>query len=155
MWARGVVACTLLGALAGCSSDTVHMDEFDVDASTRATCEDFLDALPDRVKGLDEVDVEPDDALGRAWGNPAIITICGVDMPPEFDEFSPCEEANGVGWFVPEEQLDGDGPVTMHTIGFDPVVEVRIPAEERPPNDVMVEVGDVVKQELERTGRCR
>lgn len=147
--------CALLVVAAGCSGDTVHMDEFEVDGSTRATCQEFLDALPEQVNGLDEVDVKPEGSLARAWGNPAVIAICGVEMPPEFDKFSPCEEASGVGWFIPEDQLEGDGPVTMHTIGFDPVVEVRIPAEERPPNDVMVQVGDAVKEQLQRTGRCR
>lgn len=150
---RGVLACALLVPLAACS-DTVHMDGFEVDDDTRASCERFLDALPPTVHGLDEVDVEPEGSLGRAWGNPAIVAICGVEMPDDFTKFSSCEEANGVGWYIPDEDLEQGSSVTMTTIGFDPVVQVRIPADYRPPSDVMIEVGDVVKQELERVGRC-
>lgn len=140
-------------AVAGCS-DTVHMDDFEVDDTTRASCERFLDALPETVHGLDEVDVEPEGSLGRAWGNPAIVAICGVGMPDSFDKFSACEEADGVGWYIPDQGLEEGAPVTMTTIGFDPIVQVRIPADYRPPSDVMIEVGGVVKQELERVGRC-
>ncbi|MDN5893194.1 MAG: DUF3515 domain-containing protein [Nocardioides sp.] len=124
--ARGVVACALLVGVTACSADTVHMDGFEVNDATRGTCEDFLEALPSSVHDLDEVEVEPKGSLGRAWGNPAIVAICGVDMPPDFNKFSSCEEANGVGWYIPDEDLADDQPVTMTTIGFDPVVEVPV-----------------------------
>ncbi len=49
-------------------------------------------------------------------------------MPEEFDDFATCHETNGVGWFIPDEQVTGSPePITMTTIGRDVNIEVALP----------------------------
>jgi hypothetical protein len=44
-----------------------------------------------------------------------------------------CEEANGVGYFVEDAPLaDESVDVTLVTVGYDPIITVEVPAEERP-----------------------
>ena len=91
-----------------------------------------------------------------AWGNPAIVLRCGVPRPRGFDEFAVCHETNGVGWFVPEEQIEDQGAdVVMTTIGFEQNVEVRLPAEYRPPAAAMVDVAEAVKRSIRQVKPCR
>lgn len=152
---RGAVACALLlpAVLSGCS-DAVEVDSPDVDAATESACRSFLDALPSRLADQDSVDVSPEDALGAAWGDPAIVVTCGVPMPEEFDKFSACWETDGVGWFVPDDQIeDPAADVTLTTIGYTPNVQIRLPGELRPPDAVTVEVGAAVRKTLERSGK--
>ncbi|QIX26180.1 DUF3515 domain-containing protein [Nocardioides sp. JQ2195] len=132
----------------------MEIDSPDVDDSTEATCRSFLDALPSELADQESVEVSPDGALGRAWGDPAIVVTCGVPMPEEFDKFSACWETDGVGWFVPDGQVeDPAADVTLTTIGYAPNVQIHLPGELRPPDAVTVEVGAVVKETLQRSGR--
>lgn len=127
----GVVVCTALLAATACSG-AVELDPPDVDASTRTACEALLDALPDDLADEEAREVSPSDALGKAWGDPAITVECGGEMPDDFDRFSPCEEVLGVGWFVrPEEFQDDTADLDMTTIGIVPVVAVHLPASYR------------------------
>ena len=151
---RGVVACALLALAAGCTG-SVEIDSPHVDASTRAACARFLEAVPEKVSGEVQRKTDPPDALGAAWGDPPIVVTCGVQMPDDFDAFSPCEEVNGVGWYSPDEDVaDPTSDVTMTTIGFEPVVRIELPGEYRPPADVLVEIGAAVRTTLTRTKRC-
>lgn len=151
---RGAVACALLlPFLAGCSG-VVEIDSPDVDATTEASCRDFLDALPSKLSGQESVEVSPDDALGRAWGDPAIVVTCGVDMPDDFNKFSACWETDGVGWYAPDEQVeDARADVTLTTIDYSPIVRIELPGVHRPPDGVTVDVGAAVKKTLEKTGK--
>lgn len=83
-------------------------------------------------------------------------------MPPSFDQFSTCQEVEGVGWYVPPSAFRNpvtnptpDEPVTMTTIGYTPVVQVRIPAEYRPPAATMVELAPAIKNHLTLQDPCR
>ena len=122
-----------------------------------AACTTFLGDLPAVLAGEDSRPTEPVDALGAAWGDPAIVVTCGGDLPEEFDEFSSCEEANGVGWFVPPDQIaDQSGDVTLTAAGYQPVVTVRLPGSYRPEGAaaVIVELGGPVKRNLELVNAC-
>jgi len=155
LWTRGAVACTALLAAAACSPGPVAIDSPDVDADTEAACRALLDVLPDELAGQEGRDVDPDDALGAAWGDPAIELRCGVGTPDGLTKFSECQEVNGVGWYVPEEQVaDGSADLTLTTIGFEPAVEVRIPATYRPPNDALVQLAGPIKKSLELVKPC-
>jgi Protein of unknown function (DUF3515) len=154
----GVVVCTALLAATACSG-AVELDPPDVDASTRTTCEALLDALPDELVDQEPREVSPDDALGQAWGDPAITVECGGDMPGDFDRFSPCEEILGVGWFVrPDEFADPDADLDVTTIGIRPVVAVHLPASYRknPSNsaNLLAELAAPIKQTLELVDPC-
>ena len=73
-----------------------------VSAEDLAACNEFIDDVPRRLAGEERRKVNPANSLGAAWGDPAIIVRCGVDVPAEFDEFAACEVANDVG-YVPLE----------------------------------------------------
>ena len=155
---RGVVMCgvavVLSGLLAGCTG-SVEIDSPDVGARTRSACARFLDVVPEKVSGERQRRTEPNDALGAAWGDPPIVVTCGVEMPTEFDEFSPCEEVDGVGWFIPESAYtEPDEDVSITTIGWSPTVRIDVPPEYRPPADVLVEIGAAVKKALTQTKPC-
>ena len=155
LWTRGVVACTTLLAATACSPGAVTIDSPDVPAAVQTVCRDLVAALPDTLDGHDQRDVEPDDALGAAWGDPAIELRCGVGTPEGLTRFSECQEVNGVGWYVPEEQAaDNSADLTLTTIGFEPAVEVRIPGSLRPPNDALVQLAAPVKNYLDQVRHC-
>ena len=145
------VTAVLLVALTGCA---VGVDAPEVDAKTRSACAAFTKALPDRVSDQKSRSVD-DETLGAAWGDPAIVLRCGVGKAKGFTSASTCQETNGVGWFVPEDQL-GDHPVDvlMTTIGRSPRIEVRVPASYWPPTAAMVDLTRTVKEHTKKTGGC-
>lgn len=150
---RGLAAVALL-TLSACSN-AVEVDSPDLNRADRTSCDHLLEELPDELDGLERIDVTPDGAPALAWGDPAVVVTCGVTMPEDFDEMSPCEEINGVGWFVrPEEYADNDSALDMTSIGFYPAVRLLVPAEQRPPAGFLVAVSDAIKESLKRTGNC-
>ncbi|HQR28140.1 MAG TPA: DUF3515 domain-containing protein [Nocardioides sp.] len=157
---RGVATCGLLAAtlaLAGCESDKVPLDSPTPSPVVGAACQRLLDALPDTVDDELRRPVDPEDALGAAWGDPAITLTCGGTMPPDFDRFAACEEADGVGWYVPEEQVSDQGlDVVMTTIGRRPVVQVRVPSSYRPagPAAAMVDLAPAIKEHTRLRKPC-
>jgi hypothetical protein len=63
--------------------------------------------------------------------------VCGGSMPEGFDRFAACDEVDGVGWYLPPEQVPdvGDeefGDATIATVGRDPVLALDVPAQYRP-----------------------
>ena len=143
--------------LAGCADEPVTLSSPDVSAADLDTCDAFLDDLPNTFAGHEKRKVNPAAALGRAWGDPPIIVRCGVGVPPEFDQFSSCEVANGVGWFVPEDQFDDQqADATLTAVGYRPVVSVTVPAKYRPegPAAAIAELAQAVKDHLEKVDDC-
>lgn len=143
--------------LTGCESDKVPIDSPTPAAADAQRCRDLVKALPDTVNDELRRSVDPDDALGAAWGDPAITLTCGGQMPPEFDKFSSCEQADGVGWFVPEEQFTNKAvDVDLTTVGFEPVVTVRIPSTYWPEGSAatMVDLAPAIKAHLRLVQPC-
>jgi hypothetical protein len=144
---------------AGCGGpDEVALDSPAVFAAERAACEGFLADLPDTLADQERRTVTPDDALGAAWGDPAITLTCGVSVPKEFDRFASCEEADGVGWFVPDEQsADASSDVTFTAAGYRPIVQLELPASYRPEGAAaaIAQLAQPVKDRLELVRRCR
>ena len=160
LWTRGVVACTGLLLLGGCSGP-VEIDPGP--ALTRAdeqACRELLAALPTSVAGQEARDVTPEDAPGAAWGDPPIVLTCGVPEPADFTRTSTCIQADGVGWYVPDDVLladDESRDVTMTAVGYRPRVEVVLPGRYRPEGfmSAAVEIGRVVDETLTLERRCR
>jgi hypothetical protein len=99
--------------------------------------------------------VDPADAPAAAWGDPPIVLRCGVAMPDSFDEFALCQETNGVGWFVPEEQMTGEqDSLTMTTVDRAVNVAVTLPREHWPPAIAMVDLAPAIKRYVEQTDPC-
>ena len=141
--------------LGGCGDGTVEVEAPELAGDAARTCTSLVDALPSTVDGAERRTVEPSDAPAAAWGDPAIVLRCGVPMPEEFDEFATCQETNGVGWFIPEEQMTGSPEeITMTTIGRAVNVEVSLPREHWPPAAAMVDLAGPIKETVEETDPC-
>ena len=148
----------LVGAMvSACADEPVTLDSPILDPAETTTCNAFLDDLPRRLAGEEKRKVNPAAALGRAWGDPAIIVRCGVDVPLEFDETSACQVANGVGWFVPDEQAeDQDADLVFTAVGYRPIVSVEVPGDYRPEGSaaVIAELAQPVEEHLELVQPC-
>lgn len=164
MRTRGVVAwaCLLAPALilSGCGDNTeaVPLDSAKVSDPDRASCAQLLAGLPESLAGQDSRPVTPANALGAAWGDPAIILTCGGGLPAEFNRSSTCVEVNGVGWFVPRSQQEDDSSdITWTAVGYRPVVAVHVPQDYRPEGaaSVIAELAAPVKANLELVKPCR
>jgi Protein of unknown function (DUF3515) len=146
----GVVVLATL--LTGCGA--VHLNDAEVSATDRKACTALVDDVPHRVSERARRDTTGGD-LGAAWGDPAIVLSCGVGTPEGYQPGSPCQRANGVDWFVPEDQIsDQDKDVVLTTIGRKPNVEVVVPAEYRPPDAAMVDLAEVIKKHTKVVEPC-
>jgi hypothetical protein len=155
-WLRGAVACALVLVLPACGDNPVRIDAPGLDAADRETCEALVDDLPDKLYDQERRLVAPAASRGAAWGDPPIVLVCGVDEPEEYDEYSLCIEANGVGWFVPPSQEEDGVDVTITTVGHLPRVAVTIPGDYRPNGlaSVMASLSSVVEEHLELVDPC-
>jgi hypothetical protein len=143
----GLVTLGLL--VAACGKEPVSIPTLRLTAADQAVCQRVTNALPTTVAGQDRRKTQPAAALGGAWGDPAIIAQCGTGVPKDFSKSAACTVANGVGWFVPDSQVnDQSADVVMSTAGYRPVLQVTVPAHYRPNGlaAAMVELGPVVKQ---------
>jgi len=153
----GAVACLAVfaGLAGGCSGGEVPVDAPALTGAAAKACGKLVRSLPQTVSDQSRRLVDPGQAYGAAWGDPAIVLRCGVRQPKGLDRFATCQETNGVGWFVPEEQIeDQSADVLMTTIGFAQNVQVRVPAQYRPPAAAMVDLGDAIKQAILEVKPC-
>jgi hypothetical protein len=144
--------------LAACSPGPVEVDQPQRDEATTTACRRFLADTPATVADQQRRDVEPTDALARAWGDPAIVVTCGGD-PPRLPDTASCLTVDGVDWYLPEDKVaapgDEQGTVTMTTIGRDPAVRLTLPGDYWPPATALADLSGVVREDLPATGRCR
>ncbi|HET9842887.1 MAG TPA: DUF3515 domain-containing protein [Nocardioides sp.] len=151
------MACLGL-ALVACGKEPVSIPTQRLTADDQAVCQRLADALPDKVADQGRRKTQPAAALGGAWGDPAIVAQCGVGAPTGLTRTSSCTVADGVGWFVPPDQVDdSSSDVVMSTIGYRPILQVTVPATYRPNGvaAVMVQLAPMVKQYLRLVHRCQ
>lgn len=152
-WGAAVCAAVLLTACGG----PVELDSPDLAGADRAACEGFVADLPGELADQQPREVEPEDALGAAYGDPAITVRCGVGLPEGFSRIGHCEVADGVGWYVADEELDDPGSdATLTAVTFSPHVEVTVPADYRPDGAaaVLVELAEAVRANLRPGQEC-
>ena len=151
------LACLGL-VLVSCGKEPVSIPTLRLSAADQAVCQRLVDALPDTLAGQSQRKTQPAAALGGAWGDPAFVAQCGVDVPAEFSRTSSCTEADGVGWFVPADQADDDSAdAVLTTAGYRPVLQLTVPAKYRG-GDVagaLVELAPLVKKYLKLVQPCR
>jgi hypothetical protein len=144
----GVVALVLL--VAGCGG----LEPTHVEGSARSACQALVKALPDHVADQKLVERDPD-APGATWGDPAIELRCGVGSPRDYDPVAKCQVADGLGWFIPSKNMfDQSKDVVMTAISRRPYVEVRLPAQYRPPVAAMIDLTEVIKAHTRATDLC-
>jgi hypothetical protein len=151
------VACLSL-LLAGCGKEPVTIPGSPLASADEAVCRRVVNALPAELAGQSRRKTQPADALGGAWGDPAIVAQCGVSVPSGFTRTSPCQTADGVGWYVPEGQFADDASdITIATVGYRPIVQVTIPAKYRPSGlaAAMVELAPMVKRYTQLVKPCQ
>ena len=151
----------MLGALsAGCSdepatpADTGPVALTAPEGDVPPACTELLARLPLAVADQPRRDVEPADAPGAAWGAPAITLLCGVEEPAGFDDVASCLTVSGVDWFIPTEQLEAQGDLTMTTVNREVHVEVRLPAAYFPPATTLADLARPVRRSIPATDQC-
>jgi hypothetical protein len=147
----------VLLVLAGCADEPVSISPTDVGPSARVTCQQFLADLPAELAGEQKRALARNGALGAAWGDPAIVLSCGVELPDDFDRFAQCVEANGVGWFVPSDaESDQSSTAALTAAGYRPVVQVTVPGDYRPEGvaSAMAQLAGPVRQHLRLVDPC-
>ena len=150
----------LVALLAGCAADPVAVDAPDLSERDAAACRELVSALPQEVDGEERREVTGGDGVAAAWGDPAIVLRCGVPQPADFNDTATCLQANGTGWYVPDDVLLADDEsldVTMTAVGVRPRVEVFLPGDYRPDGvaNVSARIGGVVADRLEEVRPCR
>ena len=130
---RGVVAsaavCLLLAA---CSPGRVQIDDLDLSEADRETCAALVEDLPDTLAGEERRSIDPEDALGAAWGDPAYVLTCGVPAPAAYEPTAECSVIEGVGWYVTDDQLtDPRVDATPIALSLTPYVQVQVPSDYR------------------------
>ncbi len=147
----GVVALLALSTVA---CGTVEIDASPASRAQRKACTSLVRALPGHVSDQPRRETRGSD-LGAAWGDPPIVLRCGVGRAAGYDKFASCQTANGVDWFAPESMVTDQGAdVVLTTIGRTPAVELRLPAQYRPPAAAMVDVAATIKAHTRVLRRC-
>ena len=154
-----LLASLLLPALGACSPGAVDLPEVNATGLVEQTCRRFLDDLPDTLADQPRREVSPEDALGVAWGDPAIVVTCGGPPPDDFGPTSSCTTVNGVDWYVPDEEIaepgDEQGTVTIHSVKRDVTVAVELPGDYWPPATALADLSGTVADDIPATSRCR
>ncbi|QNN52093.1 DUF3515 domain-containing protein [Nocardioides mesophilus] len=151
----GVVAATAALLLTSACGGPLHVDPADAPGDQAKACRRLVAALPETVADQPRRDVDPAGSTVAAWGDPAIVLRCGVGTPDGFDDLSTCQVTNGVGWFIPEEQITGEPTeILMTTVDRTPAVQVRIPREYFPPAAAMVNLAAAIKQTTVQDDPC-
>ncbi len=119
-----------------------------------AACEELLARLPLALADQPRRDVVPAQAPGAAWGSPPITLVCGVPEPAGFDDVASCLTVSGVDWFIPTEQLEAQGDLTITTVNREVGVEVRLPAAYFPPATALADLARPVLQSIPATDEC-
>ncbi len=143
--------------LAACSPGRVQVEGPDLSGADRATCQALVDDLPDTLAGELRRSVDPDDALGAAWGDPAYVLTCGAREPADYEPTAECSVIRGVGWYVPADQLtDLRIDATPIALSLTPYVEVQVPVPYRTEgiDRALAELAPVLKKHLAEGRPC-
>ena len=90
-----------------------------------ASCPALMKSLPLELSGEQSRRVKSDTPYAYAWGDPAIVLICGVDRPAGFVTGAALIQINGVSFFVDTSDPD----TTVWTAVDRPVyVQISLPA---------------------------
>jgi hypothetical protein len=159
---RGVVAsaaaCLLLApVLTACSPGKIEIEDHDLSAGDRAACEALVHDLPKTLSGELRRSVDPDGALGAAWGDPAYVLTCGVPAPADYAPTAACSDIKGVGWYVTDDQArDLRVDATPIALSRSPYVELLVPSRYRTDgiDRALAELAPVLKKHLAEGLSC-
>jgi hypothetical protein len=90
-----------------------------------ASCPALMSTLPLELSGETSRRVQSDSPYAYAWGDPAIVLVCGVDRPAGYVAGVSAIQINGVQWYVDTDDPD----TTVWTTVDRPVyVQISLPA---------------------------
>ena len=152
---RGVVACAAVLLLTGCSGGPPDIPTPDLSAKEDADCRALVADLPATLAGEASAEVTGDAAYGAAWGDPAIVLTCGVGAT-DLEDVPKCVVADGVGWLVPPDQVDGDRDATFTADGYRPRVRLEVPRDYLPEQgaSALAELAPIVKAHTTKKVPC-
>jgi hypothetical protein len=157
--ARLTAGCLCLAVvLVGCGKEPVSIPTLQLSAADQAVCQRVVNALPAKVDGQSRRKTQPAEALAGAWGDPAIVAQCGVPLPVGFSRTASCQTADGVGWYVPDDQFqNSSSDIVISSAGYRPIVQVTIPGTYRPSGlaAAMVQLAPMVKAYTRLVVPCR
>jgi hypothetical protein len=157
--ALGLAAALAAPLLAACSPTLVQIDAHDLSPADTEACRGLIDDLPDTLAGQLRRAVDPDDALGAAWGEdePFVLT-CGVPEPTDVPDDATCLDfGHDIGWYVPEDQFsDGRRDALATTLTTSPRLSLEVPAGRRRNgfDSAMVELAPIAARHLEVPEPC-
>jgi uncharacterized protein DUF3515 len=88
-------------------------------------CPTLMQQLPIDLAGDTARLVRSDSPYAYAWGDPAVVLICGVDPPAGFVVGAASVVVSGVEWYVDTSDPDA---VVWTTVDRNVPVQVRVPA---------------------------
>jgi hypothetical protein len=90
-----------------------------------ASCPALMSTLPLELAGRPSRRVKSNSPYAYAWGDPAVVLICGVDRPTGYVAGASAIQINGVQWYVDTDDPD----TTVWTTVDRPVyVQISLPA---------------------------
>ncbi|SDX67577.1 Protein of unknown function [Modestobacter sp. DSM 44400] len=104
---------------------TIVVDTPEVTAEAELACPVLMGQLPLELAGENSRMVRSDSPYAYAWGDPAVVLICGVAPPAGFVADAATLVVSGVQWFVDTSDPD---TVVWTTVDRIVPVEVRVPA---------------------------
>jgi len=119
-------------------------------------CARLIAALPAKVADQGKVTTTGYE-YAAAWGKPAIVLRCGVGRPAGYTQTSGCQTVNGIGWFLPDDQVSDNGSRIVATTLFrKPGIELTVPASYRPqgPSEAMVDLAKTLATYTKASGHC-
>jgi hypothetical protein len=103
----------------------VPVDVPPVTPQADASCPALMSSLPLELSGEQSRRVQSASPFAYAWGDPAIVLVCGVDRPAGYVVGVSAIQINGVQWFVDT----GNPDTTVWTTVDRPVyVQISLPA---------------------------
>ena len=129
------IACGLIlsVSLTACSSP-LHVEPGE--GSGGQFCTELGAILPVSIEGALLRSTNPDSPGTKAWGNPAIVSRCGVAEPAAYSATSQLLEVDGITWY-PEELQAG---VRFTSLQTPELVEVSIPSAYESTADILTEL---------------
>ncbi|WP_158542953.1 DUF3515 domain-containing protein [Phytoactinopolyspora halophila] len=131
-------------AVSGCGFGPVDVEPFEVDPAAADTCAAVLQDLPEVVGDAVRRDVEPESLPAAAWGEPAIVLRCGVNLPAAYEPGARLLEVDGIGWF-PEP---GDGGMFFTSTDREVLVEVAVPDDYAPEGELLHDLAPAIASHI-------
>jgi hypothetical protein len=108
-----------------------------------ASCPALMAQLPLELAGERSRPVDSDSPYAYAWGEPAVVLVCGVERPAALEPTSPLIQINGVNWLV-----DTSDPDTVVWTAVDRPVYVQVTVSADTDSAPVTALGPVIGETL-------